>query len=84
MARWTWWFVVSALSKRFISFTSTIYFAAGNYIVTIYTGNKYLAGTDSRVFVELFGQTGTTGEVEMAGSKNAFERSRLVLSTAFL
>lgn len=45
-----------------------------NYIVTIYTGNNFFAGTDARVFVELFGQTRNSGEVELAGKKNAFER----------
>jgi len=45
-----------------------------NYKVTVYTGNKFLAGTDARVFVELFGQTQNSGEVELAGKKKAFER----------
>ena len=42
----------------------------------MYTGNKFLAGTDARVFVELFGQTQNSGEVELAGKKKAFERGR--------
>ncbi|KAL9955246.1 hypothetical protein ACROYT_G036540 [Oculina patagonica] len=48
-----------------------------NYKVTVYTGNKYMAGTDAKVFVELFGQNHgqeqNSGEVELAGNKNAFE-----------
>lgn len=53
-----------------------LYFTVDNYKVTVYTGNKYLAGTDARVFVELFGQTRNSGEVELAGKKNAFEMDR--------
>lgn len=48
-----------------------------NYKLTVYTGNRYLAGTDARVFVELFGQNNgqarNSGEVELAGKKDAFE-----------
>ena len=55
-------------------------FAVDNYKVTVSTGNKFLAGTDARVFVELFGQshgqTRNSGEVELAGKKDAFERGR--------
>ena len=46
----------------------------------MYTGNKYLAGTDARVLVELFGQNNgqarNSGEVELAGKKDAFEMGR--------
>lgn len=55
-------------------------FAVDNYKVTVYTGIKYLAGTDARVFVELFGQNNgqsqNSGEVELAGKKDAFEMGR--------
>lgn len=53
-----------------------LYFTVDNYKVTVYTGNNYLAGTDARVFVELFGRTRNSGEVELAGKKNAFEMDR--------
>ena len=46
----------------------------------MYTGNKYLAGTDAKVFIELFGkknrQARNSGEVELAGKKDAFEMGR--------
>lgn len=56
------------------------YFVVDNYKLTVYTGNRYLAGTDARVFVELFGQNNgqalNSGEVELAGKKDAFEMGR--------
>lgn len=46
----------------------------------MYTGNKFLAGTDARVFVELFGKNDghvrNSGEVELTGKKDAFEMGR--------
>lgn len=59
-------------SQSVLAFPS---FTVDNYMVTVYTGNKYLAGTDARIFVELFGQYygQNSGEVELAASKNAFE-----------
>lgn len=49
-----------------------------NYEVTVYTGDKYLAGTDGQVFIELFGrntvgQLQNSGEEELAGKNSAFE-----------
>lgn len=62
----------------FLWYWFLLYFTVDNYKVTAYTGNEYMAGTDARVFVELFGQnygqSQNSGEVELAGSKNAFER----------
>lgn len=52
--------------------------------MTVYTGDKFFAGTDARVFVELFGQTRNSGEVELAGKKDAFERGRQVLAIIIL
>lgn len=56
------------------------YFVVDNYKLTVYTGNRYLAGTDARVFVELFGQNNgqarNSGEVELAGKEDAFEMGR--------
>ena len=56
------------------------YFVVDNYKLTVSTGNRYLAGTDARVFVELFGQNNgqarNSGEVELAGKKDAFEMGR--------
>lgn len=52
-----------------------------NYEVTVYTGDKYLAGTDGQVFIELFGQNAVgqlqnSGEEELAGKNSAFEMRR--------
>lgn len=54
----------------------TIHFAVENYEVTIYTGNAFMAGTDARIFVELFGELRNSGEVELTGKKSAFARGR--------
>ena len=56
-------------------------FTAVNYEVTVYTGDKYLAGTDGQVFIELFGrntvgQLQNSGEEELAGKNSAFEMRR--------
>ncbi|XP_067043958.1 zinc metalloproteinase nas-4-like isoform X2 [Acropora muricata] len=45
-----------------------------NYEVTVYTGNAFMAGTDARIYVELFGESRNSGEVELAGKKSAFAR----------
>ena len=63
-------------------------FSVDNYKVTVYTGNKFLAGTDARVFVELFGknngQARNSGEVELAGKKDAFEMGRWACTWSFV
>lgn len=58
-----------------------LWFTVINYEVTVYTGDKYLAGTDGQVFIELFGQNAVgqlwnSGEEELAGKKSAFEMRR--------
>ena len=54
--------------------------------MTVYTGNENWAGTDARVFVELFGQNAAgqsqnSGEAELAGKKSAFEKGGWVHTT---
>lgn len=44
----------------------------------MYTGDKFGAGTDAKVFVTLFGENGRSEEKELESSKNDFERGRLV------
>ncbi|XP_022094211.1 lipoxygenase homology domain-containing protein 1-like isoform X2 [Acanthaster planci] len=47
------------------------------YKVHIFTGNKRGAGTDSNVFVTIFGESGEdSGERKLTNSKNNFERGR--------
>jgi hypothetical protein len=49
-----------------------------DYIVRIYTGNKFLAGTDANIFLSIQGTTGAIGEQRLNGliSGNAFERNQ--------
>lgn len=49
------------------------------------TGDKSGAGTDSDVFVTLFGEKGDTGERELARSENInkFERNQVLYSASF-
>jgi hypothetical protein len=49
---------------------------AANYEFTIHTGDQATAGTDSNIFVVLYGERGTTDEVRLNGyiSGDAFER----------
>lgn len=44
----------------------------------MYTGDKFGAGTDAKVFVTLFGENGRSEEKELESSKNDFERGRSV------
>lgn len=50
-----------------------------NYILNFHTGDEYLAGTDSNIFVTLFGSLGQSDEYRMNGliSGNAFERNQI-------
>ena len=42
----------------------------------MYTGNKFGAGTNARVFVEIFGEIQNSGEVELVGANDSIERGR--------
>ena len=52
-----------------------------DFVITVTTGNKIWAGTDARVYIELYGRHGTrqvnSGELELYGKRGAFERKRL-------
>ncbi|MGC4042389.1 MAG: PLAT/LH2 domain-containing protein [Armatimonas sp.] len=49
-----------------------------NYTVKVYTGDKFLAGTDSNIFLAIQGATGKINEVRLNPliSGNAFERNQ--------
>ena len=52
--------------------------AANSYIVRVYTGDVKGSGTNSNVFMTLYGQKGDTGERELKKSEtnmNKFERN---------
>ena len=46
------------------------------YEVTIYTGDVSNAGTDSQVFIKVFGAGGATSDVTLDKQSERFERSR--------
>lgn len=47
-----------------------------NYVVIVYMGNIYMVGMVVRVFVELFGELGNLGEVELVVNRDVFYRGR--------
>ncbi|XP_057312357.1 lipoxygenase homology domain-containing protein 1-like [Hydractinia symbiolongicarpus] len=51
---------------------------AYRYVVTTYTGDRFGAGTDARVFFKLFGSNGKTDEKELKSSgRDNFERGQI-------
>ena len=54
-------------------------------MVHVKTGDKSGAGTDSDVFIALFGEKGDTGERELQRSEhiNKFERNQVLCSAFF-
>ena len=43
------------------------------YLVDIYTGDKWGAGTDANVVITIFGEDGDSGERTLDNSSNNFE-----------
>ena len=44
-----------------------------DYLVHIYTGDKWGAGTDANVLITVFGEDGDSGERKLDNNKNNFE-----------
>ena len=44
-----------------------------DYMVHIYTGNKWGSGTDANVMITIFGKEGDSGERKLDNEKNNFE-----------
>ena len=57
------------------------------YIVRVFTGDVWGAGTDANIFLNLYGENGDTGERELKDSQtniNKFERKAVrLLNTDF-
>ena len=55
-------------------------FSEVEYRVTVKTGDKFGAGTDANVYINVFGTEGDTGEVHLQDTltvtTNKFERNR--------
>lgn len=47
------------------------------YEIDVFTGNKFGAGTDARVFITLFGKKGRSKEIELdSKGRNDFEKGQ--------
>jgi len=55
--------------------TDDMYRSPVDYLITIKTGNKDYAGTGNFVSIEIFGQYGTTGKIDLYG-KGHFEKGK--------
>lgn len=51
------------------------------YIVKVFTGNKFGAGTDANVFLKLSGSQGDSGEIHLkeSNNKNKFEKKQVLI-----
>ena len=60
-----------------------LHFSVLAYKVIVYTGDKFGAGTDANVFINIFGDRGDTGDRPLLKSKNVnkFERKQVKNST---
>ena len=43
---------------------------------SVYTEDRKWAGTDARVFVKIFGKMQNSGQIELVGNNDAFDRGR--------
>jgi hypothetical protein len=44
------------------------------YEITVFTGDEFGAGTDAKVFIQLFGLNGKTNEIILESQSDTFER----------
>ena len=44
------------------------------YDVLLHTGNRFGAGTDANVFLEIYGEKGASGEIPIPSKKEELER----------
>mgnify|MGYP002474298553 CR=1 FL=1 len=67
-------------TKRFVVFFSSIFFFVIEFEINVVTGNQRSAGTDSQVYVTLFGEDGQrTAKLhlkKLLNNKNPFERNQ--------
>jgi len=58
-----------------------LYVTEVEYLVKVYTGDKFGAGTDANVFVNITGEFGDTGERQLSESNNMnkFERKQVII-----
>jgi hypothetical protein len=53
---------------------SNIPFSVIPYEITVFTGDKSGAGTDAKVFIQMYGLNGKTDELVLANKSNTFEQ----------
>lgn len=53
------------------------HFSVVPYEVTVYTGDLPEAGTDSKIFMTVFGERGTSKTLELEKIENYFERDQV-------
>lgn len=51
-----------------------VYFAVINYEVTVVTGDVTFAGTNAKVFIQIYGDNGKTEVITLQSRSNNFER----------
>lgn len=68
--------VINTITRRNVSTTSRLRISYV-YKVTVKTGDKFGAGTDSNVFVRMIGALGSTDEFMLKTSKQELERGRI-------
>lgn len=52
-----------------------LYFPVINYEVTVVTGDVTFAGTNARVFIQIYGDKGKTEVMTLASRSNNYERA---------
>ena len=70
--------------QRLMRLTFSYIFLEIIYIVKVFTGNKFGAGTDANVFLKLFGSQGDSGEIHLRESNNTnkFEKKQVVIAAS--
>ena len=46
------------------------------YVLHIFTGSKFTAGTDANVLITLYGEKGESGEIKLDNTEDNFERNK--------
>lgn len=52
-----------------------LYFSVINYELTVLTGNVTFAGTNARVFIQIYGENGKTEIITLESRSNNYERN---------
>ncbi len=61
----------------FINYIIKIFFLVIPYEITVFTGDKPGAGTNAKVFIQMYGLNGQTEETVLKSKSDAFERKKV-------